>query len=401
MPEDIQRLIDSGVREKRDLEYKRELNLEEDKNKSRQEFLCDVSAMYNSDGGCIIYGIEERRDEKNKNTGYPEKVSGIRIDNLDTLTQRIHDIIRSGTEPSIVNTALKLLDLEEGKVMILGINKGYGLPVMVTYNDINKFYRRNLSGKYAMNVYELNQLFMQNESVMESSEKFRTARIHEVMVKKIYPTLDIKGAVFIHAIPIGNTRVQILDMTKMKDSEIDFYISPIKVNHNYSKTTKRTEYDFNFDGFTTFRIYGAEDKIYAYNQYFRNGAIEFYTNECFIDKEISGNSPGNYLMGFQLIQFVLQTLQNACKIWAHFEVNPPFLVLISILFPESFLAGIRNVHEGLLTKNDIDFPPIYFEKYENTNGEIYDIIKKYFDILWQTAGKKGCPSGEDYFNAQS
>jgi hypothetical protein len=37
--------------------------------------------------------------------------------------------------------------------------EGYGLPVMVTTNETNKFWRRKNAGKYAVGTFELNNMF--------------------------------------------------------------------------------------------------------------------------------------------------------------------------------------------------------------------------------------------------
>ncbi|MDR0971745.1 MAG: ATP-binding protein, partial [Bacteroidales bacterium] len=88
--EDIQRLIDNGIKENKSLDYKMYWgNLSE--NDKKKEFLNDITAFYNTDGGCLIYGIKEKKDKESKNTGEPEKIIGINIDNQDKLFQQIED----------------------------------------------------------------------------------------------------------------------------------------------------------------------------------------------------------------------------------------------------------------------------------------------------------------------
>lgn len=52
---DIKRLIENQVPVQKTLEYKKELHFAKDADK--KEFLFNISAMYNTDGGCIICGI--------------------------------------------------------------------------------------------------------------------------------------------------------------------------------------------------------------------------------------------------------------------------------------------------------------------------------------------------------
>ena len=87
---DINRLLENQIQENKNLDYKRDLNLSKDSDK--KEFLFDISAMYNTDGGCFIFGIEELKDEKGQNTGKPSKIAGLKIENSDKLIQQIEDI---------------------------------------------------------------------------------------------------------------------------------------------------------------------------------------------------------------------------------------------------------------------------------------------------------------------
>ncbi|HEX3933110.1 MAG TPA: ATP-binding protein [Puia sp.] len=165
--EDILRLVSNKIPENKSLDYKRDLKLSQDKD--RKEFLFDVTSMANTDGGCLVYGIEEAKDEKGQNTGIPEMIVGFGIDNFDKLAQAIEDNIKGNTEPRITNIALNPITVKNKNVLVVGISKSLGLPVMVTFNETNKFYRRRNSGKYCVDVYELNQMFMQNLVLKESA----------------------------------------------------------------------------------------------------------------------------------------------------------------------------------------------------------------------------------------
>ncbi len=136
--DDIIRLIENKIQESKILDYKKELKLSKDNDK--KEFLYDISAMHNTDGGCIIYGIEEEKDDKGQNTGRPLKISGIELENSDKTFQQIEDIVKNSTEPNISQLILNELKVKEKTVLIIGIPKGLNLPVMITYNKTNKFY---------------------------------------------------------------------------------------------------------------------------------------------------------------------------------------------------------------------------------------------------------------------
>jgi hypothetical protein len=397
---DILRLIENKIRENTTLEYKRELNLDEGKDKGRQEFLFDVSAMYNTDGGCIIYGIEEARDNRNKNTGYPAKLHPLEIDNIDALSLKIRDIVRSGTQPAIANVEVAALSVEGSTVIIIGISKGFGLPVMVTYNDLNKFYRRNTSGKYAVDVFELNQLFQHSQSLIEAAERSKIERVERVMAGEIYLALDIRNALFVNIVPAGRPQDNLVDLERLSLEAVKEAVLPVRINFEYNKIANGTGTAFNYDGFLCYRTSGTEEKIFAYTQFFRNGGIEFFSNEYFVDRA-NNNISEDYLFGTQMIWAIIQCIHNTRIVWTHLELNPPFLAFISLRVPPTSLSGVANRFQGKLSRYRFDLPYIYFAQFPTTNGEIYDQIKRHLDIIWQTAGQPTAPSNSQFFNTRN
>lgn len=146
--ENIQSLIDEKVYESLYLEYKRELTFVKDRN----EFLYDLTAMANSEGGNLIYGIEECQ-------GYPYKIIGIEVSSIDKLQQQIENTLRDCITPPM-KYDLKFIKTNENEYMIIfDVQKSTNAPHMVTAGG-HGFYKRNLSGKHKMNVNELRECFM-------------------------------------------------------------------------------------------------------------------------------------------------------------------------------------------------------------------------------------------------
>ncbi len=61
---DLQTLVDNGVREGKEIEYKEALTLFSPEQK--QEFLNDVSSFANTNGGLLFYGIRESKDHSHR-----------------------------------------------------------------------------------------------------------------------------------------------------------------------------------------------------------------------------------------------------------------------------------------------------------------------------------------------
>ena len=94
----ISELAANGVGESKVLEFKKELPGNSDDEK--KEFLADVSAMANTAGGVIIYGVSTARDSQGRDTGIAESIDGIGATNVDTVQQWCLSLLRDGVQPA-------------------------------------------------------------------------------------------------------------------------------------------------------------------------------------------------------------------------------------------------------------------------------------------------------------
>ncbi|MDO8502758.1 MAG: ATP-binding protein [Gemmatimonadaceae bacterium] len=74
-PGELQHLVENGVGESRQLDYK--LELPGSSSGEKKEFLADATALANTAGGVIIYGVLELKDTNGQNTGLPATIPGI------------------------------------------------------------------------------------------------------------------------------------------------------------------------------------------------------------------------------------------------------------------------------------------------------------------------------------
>jgi len=378
--EDISRLVDNQVKESKTLDYKRDFKLEE---KDRKEFLYDIASMFNTDGGCIIYGIEELKDEKKQNTGTPKAIYGITIENEDKMFQKIEDIVKSNTEPSICSLELKKIIIGELVVLVIGIPKNLGLPCMVTLDNTNRFYKRKNTGKYAVDVYELNQMFMQNMVLKNSVEKFRYDRTDKVISGKIIPNIDIETSFFAHIFPFSFINDQIIDLSTIKTiKDILITMKPLYASGWDSM--------YNLDGFATFctkyiedknslRQNKFEDRTISYNQLLRNGIYEIYSSRLI--EPIDGRL---FLYEYNLLEIIDQ-IKSGLTVLENMRIEPPFYVSLSLhgILNGNIIYNGNSVSSRRFTTDEIYLPAVLIPNYES---DIKESLKPIFDILWQAIG---------------
>jgi predicted HTH transcriptional regulator len=147
---DLVALIENQVREGRTIDYKRELPGGNDA--SKKEFLADVSSFANTSGGDLIFGMEEVE-------ALPTEIVGIQSGDLDRERQRLESMMASGLEPRI-RYEVKDVICEGGKrVLILRMDRSWSGPHRVVFQQSDRFWGRNSSGKYPLDVNELRAAF--------------------------------------------------------------------------------------------------------------------------------------------------------------------------------------------------------------------------------------------------
>lgn len=104
---DLQSLVDNKITESLSLEYKSSEALSFSEEKHKKEFIKDVSAFANSEGGALVYGIvEEDHFPKQLDDGVDPKV---------ITKERIEQIIHSGIRPKIAQLHINQIKLNNSE----------------------------------------------------------------------------------------------------------------------------------------------------------------------------------------------------------------------------------------------------------------------------------------------
>jgi predicted HTH transcriptional regulator len=164
--EDIESLVSAKVSERRTLDYKQQLpgGSSEDK----REFLYDVSSLANALGGDLVFGIEDERDAGGKATGLPSAANGVPCSNVSDEIARLENLTRDGIEPRIQAIQCKIVEgFPSGPVIVMRVPKSLLGPHMVVFGGMARFYSRNSTGKYPMDIGEIRSAFVESTAVGE------------------------------------------------------------------------------------------------------------------------------------------------------------------------------------------------------------------------------------------
>lgn len=374
---DIQLLISNKVPESKDLDYKREIKFDE---KGKTELIYDVCSFYNTDGGCMIIGL----DEEGKNTGIPKLPdTKISVLNFDQAISRIEETIKQTTNPQITGLSFsKLLRINDSDIFLIGIPKTKTLPAMVTYNNVNRFYKRKSNGKYTLDTYELYETFIQVTIIEEQIGDFIKQRQKSVLKNKFWRKIGSLRSFIIHMIPLSvfNSQIESFSSEVLKS----IFKNQLKLpGHHISR------HRYCLEGFHLFSNPDDPHQKISYNLIFRNGCIETFTNEGIYETD-----PGKpNLYSDEVLKILKEQLENNFRLFQKIGIDFPFYLSIKFNNTDNLglVVGSNDKFHGRFEYNSLQLP---ISLLTNEVLEVKKQIKNMLDILWQSFGANECPQLE-------
>jgi hypothetical protein len=136
---DVEAFLQQQISENLTLDYKRELSTSSDRD--RAELCKDVSALANSQGGMIIYGVDE--DSTNRTPQMPPAGTS-RTVGRQSVEEWASQVLRSGVQPPL-DFEMEAFDYGGGPdrcVLVVRTNTSPSAPHMVTLRSDNRYYGR-------------------------------------------------------------------------------------------------------------------------------------------------------------------------------------------------------------------------------------------------------------------
>lgn len=368
-PQDLERLVTDQVVESKTVEYKESLNLST--GDERKEFLADLSAFSNTQGGDIIFGVKE-------SAGVATEVVGIEINDTDQKKQQIENLVRDGVSPRIPYEISFINIRDNNYVIFIRLKPSLNNPHRVIFSSHDKFYRRNGSGKYPMDLDELRNSFLSSSSTIEKIRNYRTNRIYEVTSGNTpVPLMNTEHLFMLHIVPDPNINSShTLDsdtLRRFKECDLVGRLCPINAGGWSSR--------INMEGVVAYS--GAEaEQSRTYTQLSRNGNIEAIESTVLERGGENPTIPATYLQNTSN-EFV----RNYIELLQELGFSGPFYVLFTLLGTKNYTVAIPNRYVFTdaepITEDRILLPEIILE---DTNDEVNEKISSVFSIVWNASG---------------
>lgn len=363
---DLQELIDNGVPERKNIEYKEALP--DNKYESKKEFLADISSFANTVGGHILYGVKEEN-------GVPTNLVGVSNGDLDSEVLRLENLMRDNIQPRLQGVSIRHINVEASNpVLIIRIPKSWSKPHVVNFQGHWRFYARNSAGKYPLDVLELKSAFLATTALGEKIRNFHFDRLSRIASDETPVQLAGKAKVILHLIPYSAFESGLpLDFTLLGK---DIWSIPL-IDSSLSG------YRHNLDGLVAYNERG--DNIFgAYTQVFRSGIFEMVSTRLFNSRE-----EDLYIPSIVLEEELINTLTDCIALHQKSAINPPSVILASFTGVRGYKLAVSqrldawHQQNHRIDRDTLILPEVIVEGYGESPATI---LKPILDAIWNSAG---------------
>jgi hypothetical protein len=360
---DLLSLINEGVSEGRNLDYKRDLPKSNDEGK--KEFLADVSSFANTSGGDLIFGIEEEH-------GLPTNIIGLQTVDMDFEVRRLDSILASGISPRI-KYELRVLTLQSGeKVLIVRTVRSWLGPHRVVFKGHDKFYGRNSAGKYPLDVTELRTAFNLSGTTNERIRAFRTDRIIALVNNETPMAFTDTPKAILHCIPLESFAGQ-----------PQFDVLPLYEDPRSLPPICTTVWDrrLNLDGLLSYRH---DSPCSGYTQLYRSGIIEAVSGSI-VAKTYKERT---VIPSVAFEGYILQYLPICIRTLRQIGATAPVLIALTLTKTHGFIMGTDAERLEFdmsypIEQNSVVLPETLVE---NLSMPVTKILRPLFDLVWNACG---------------
>jgi hypothetical protein len=408
--DDLKGLRDRKVREGSQLDYKDTLPKFNDDGK--KEFLRDVTAMANTDGGDLIYGLREERDEEEK-TAIAGEVIGIEGLKFDETRLWMENLIRDNTDPRLIGVRFHPIPVDKARTALIArVPRSWNGPHAVSFGRHWRFYARNSGGNYAMNAAQLRDAFLANSSLVQKLENFRSSRIEALRAQRPRDEAHLVT----HLQPFESALPGfVLDMREAASS-IENLTPGWQINAS-GMIGATPDVRFNFDG-----VYArSQGKYIGYVQVYRSGVTEELDTELLNEKTDDGQ---RVIDAIELERVLFRTVGRRLALLKELGVSSPVMLQVSLLGVQNFKLKARTVAFGgghwvdkifpdLIDRDDLllpgqvieniqDLPLEGIESREPSGVTVYNswnaakpLVRPLLDTVWNAAGLPHCLHYDD------
>jgi hypothetical protein len=300
---DVRQLVNSGVEEHLQLEYKSALY--EPNDRGSRESLLDICMFANAGGGILLIGISERRDGNGQPTGVPDPNAQLGLDNIPN-----PEAVLQAYDARVIASIQERLPLESypipvanRHVLVIRVPNSMSKPHRVLYQGHAYFPSRRERQRYEMDVREIKEMAMRTASRLEDAQERLTGSLRGMVRQNAIPDL------LIGVIPVFRQKF----MVDVRKREVLQAVTRFHLGNNHL-----VQPEFTFDGLER-QILG---KQFSFIRIHRDGLIT-----AKIELPIAMRGSLYEFRPAAIDLFLRMFVEHCSEVYSSAAISGPFLLL--------------------------------------------------------------------------
>lgn len=311
-----------GKPETRQLEYKRDLPKND--YDGVKEFLKDVSAMANTSGGDLIYGISEGKDADGNTVAV--SVEGISGEDANAVKLGLKDLIRHNIKPPLFAFDIQDVLLANANwAYIVRVHRSWNGPHVVDYKKHWRFYYRTTNSVEMMDLTQLRQAMILSDSLGQRLNEFR---LHRLTAIGSDPRFRGDGKIVMHLQPLES--LQPAQQANLMSARLN---GPLLAGISLDQHNPSIR--LNFDGILASHFLNQKT---SYVQVFRSGAVEAADAVLLRLK----SEDQRYVPALDFEKAIIGAIVRYLALINNLEVRSPVLLHLSLLDVKGYLLSVRD-----------------------------------------------------------
>lgn len=363
---DIINLREERVPESRTLDFKRDLIGPADA--AKLEFVKDISALANTDGGDILFGVDEVG-------GLIADIPGVELPDVDGELLRLQQAILHGISPRPFGIDMHAVPLANGRhVLVVRVPKSWSGPHMVVRSGFNRIMGRHLAGNEVMSIDELRNAFARSEGTADRIRAFRDSRIQALATRRPRNGGGANSLLLVHVVPFQSLLPGAVIDVSVMNAEPNRYRLPLLSSNS-------TDTRFNSEGFRAVAMRGNPERESAYSQLYRNGAVELALQE-FVRPDENPLKVHPHVLGPCIAKTIPKLLTLLHEL---FGIQPPVSICVSFLN----CLGTYTESDGWFSLGPVDSdrviaPDVIVQDF--SREAVIRALRPPIDVLWNSVG---------------
>jgi hypothetical protein len=361
---DIEALVTNAASESTTLEFKRDLPGGGDE--AKREFLADTSALANSAGGDILFGIDEQE-------GAAATITGIGITDTDAELLRLGNILNSGLEPRIRYSPL-VIQCASGSVLLLRIEKSWNGPHRVIYRGYDRFFGRTATGKYPLDVQQLRRAFVENNTVAERLRAFRAERMASIIANMTPVAMDAGPKFVFHLFPF-----------EAFSSEPQYDVNQqLPINDFRPLSGGGWGHRLTLEG----KLVSATQSVGAsasYMHLYRNGVIELV--DAWLLSRVLPNTTQRFIPAAYFEQYIFEGAERGIRLLQQIGANGPIAIAVTLTNTKGMVIGVDSwryeTQQSPVLNDHLFLPEAILTELKTP---IFPVVKPLIDLVWNACG---------------